>query len=80
MCSDFLAERTALVSAVAQGRQDFTALVVCGDGGPPPCGLCCQVLIEFVDDMPVMCYDTKTNQWAMQTTLRELVPIRFQLP
>lgn len=43
------AERSALVSAVSQGRRRFRAIAVVADTDGPcvPCGLCRQVLSEF---------------------------------
>ncbi len=43
------AERTAIFSAVADGRRDFVALAVVaiGEQMPYPCGACRQVLSEF---------------------------------
>jgi cytidine deaminase len=43
------AERTAVFTAIAAGRRDFTAMAIVADGGsmPYPCGACRQVLSEF---------------------------------
>ena len=45
------AERTAVFKAVSDGKKDFLALAVVGDREEPltPCGVCRQVLTEFVD-------------------------------
>ncbi|MGI9018258.1 MAG: cytidine deaminase [Euzebya sp.] len=50
------AERTALVSAVASGYREFTALAVIGSGPGPttPCGICRQMLFEFAPDLVVI--------------------------
>lgn len=51
------AERTAIVSALAQGKNRFVALAIaCPDASYPvsPCGACRQFLSEFVSaDFPV---------------------------
>ena len=45
------AERTAVFKAVSEGKKDFLAIAVEGDREEPltPCGVCRQVLTEFVD-------------------------------
>ena len=50
------AERTAIFSAVAQGKKDFKALAVWADTKKPiaPCGACRQVLAELAPKMPVL--------------------------
>lgn len=53
------AERSAIFSAVSDGRTDFTALAVYSpesESPLPPCGACRQVISEFVSaDFPVLC-------------------------
>ncbi len=50
------AERTAFFKAVYDGKRAFTAIAVCGGkdgvltGAFPPCGVCRQVMREFVED------------------------------
>ena len=50
------AERTAFFKAIYDGHRDFKAIAVCGGKGGnitgqfPPCGVCRQVMREFVDD------------------------------
>ena len=45
------AERTAVFNAVSQGVREFEAIAVVGDGEDclAPCGVCRQVLMEFVN-------------------------------
>lgn len=56
MCT--CAERTAVCAAVAAGMKEgeLVALVVVtgADMLTPPCGACRQVLVEFVDDLPIL--------------------------
>ena len=49
------AERVAILTAVAAGHRDLTALAVVADTPDPvaPCGLCRQVLAEFSPDCRV---------------------------
>lgn len=74
------AERTALFSAVANGRQpgSFKMLAVVGntDGPIAPCGVCRQVLVELCKpDMPVILGNL--NGDIRETTIRELLPDAF---
>lgn len=74
------AERTALFSAVANGRQpgSFRMLAVVGntDGPIAPCGVCRQVLVELCKpDMPVILGNL--NGEIRETTIRELLPDAF---
>ncbi|TDM04375.1 cytidine deaminase [Macrococcus carouselicus] len=74
------AERTALVSAIAQGYKpgDFAAIVVTTDADEPssPCGACRQVLKELCDDdMPV--YMTNPAGDIIERTVAELLPLGF---
>jgi cytidine deaminase len=70
------AERTAIFTAVAAGRRDFTALAVaCPDAEYPvsPCGACRQVLSEFTDpDFPI--YFAGGRGGTVSTTTGELFP------
>lgn len=72
------AERNAVFSAVASGRQKFTAIAVVTDSISPatPCGACRQVLNEFAPDMWVVCANLDTQQKMFR--LRELLPEAFQ--
>lgn len=69
------AERSAVVSAVAQGVKDFSALAIAAGGSLPyPCGACRQVLFEFAPDLLVMVCHGDT---AVETTLSALLPNAF---
>src|SRR5689334_20234481 len=46
------AERTALVKAVSEGHQQFTALAVATKNSGSPCGICRQMLNEFAPHLP----------------------------
>ncbi|UQS81530.1 cytidine deaminase [Bombilactobacillus folatiphilus] len=72
------AERTAIFQAVANGCQDFQALLITGQTGGPiaPCGACRQVISEFCDpQMPVIL----TNQAGaqQQVSVAQLLPGAF---
>jgi len=77
------AERTAFFKAVSEGERGFAAISVAGwlKGGTPaaafPCGVCRQVMMEFVDPESfeiVVCTDD--NSYTVHT-LKELLPHGF---
>ena len=76
------AERTAFFKAVYDGHRDFTAIaVVGGKGGQitgafPPCGVCRQVLRDFVSDDFMIYMGGAEGYTAM--TMDELLPAGFK--
>ena len=68
------AERVAILTAVAAGARDLTALAVIADTPDPvaPCGLCRQVLAEFTPDCRVVMANTAGR--IRLATLKELLP------
>ncbi len=74
------AERTALFSAVADGKREFAAIaIVGGDEKVPcfPCGVCRQVLCEFCgDDFAVL---TMRGEEIIEQSLSSLLPNAFRL-
>ena len=76
------AERVALGSALARGVRSFRALAVATPGFqlPVPCGICRQVLAEFLpagDDLPVLLLNGQGQ--AHYTSLARLFPLPFRL-
>ena len=79
------AERTAVFKAVSEGERRFKAIAVCGapEGQIPdklcaPCGICRQVLSEFVkDDFKVILYDEEKGVKAYP--FKKILPFRFDL-
>ncbi|MNW25258.1 Cytidine deaminase [compost metagenome] len=74
------AERTAMFSAMAQGKQarSFKAMAIIGDTEQPiaPCGVCRQVMAELcAPDMPVILGNLKGEM--RETTMQELLPYAF---
>jgi cytidine deaminase len=76
------AERTAVFKAVYDGHRDFTAIAVVGGkegeitGAFPPCGVCRQVLREFVADDFMIYMGGAEGYTAM--TMTELLPAGFK--
>jgi cytidine deaminase len=73
------AERVAMHTAVALGRQKFLALAVASAGGLPPCGACRQVLAEFCDDLLILLVDVDRAGAISEARLAELLPSAFRL-
>ena len=69
------AERVALTSAVAQGKQSFVALAVATKNGGSPCGICRQVMAELGPDMTV--YIVNEAGEFRTTSTAELLPDSF---
>lgn len=72
------AERTALYSALSQGKKDFKAIAVIGSSNEPcyPCGICRQVLSEFCDKDFIfyICSDDGT---CTEKTFNQIMPYTF---
>jgi cytidine deaminase len=71
------AERTALVSGVAQGYKRFVGVVVAADTPvlTPPCGACRQMLYDFAPDAVVLLINLHGVE--RRFTMRELLPEAF---
>lgn len=76
------AERTAFFKAVSEGKQEFSAIAICGgkggdiEGSFPPCGVCRQVMREFCeDDFEI---HLLTKEGIETYTLSQLLPVSFQ--
>ena len=70
------AERTALVKAVSEGRQNFDTLVVVTRNGGSPCGLCRQMLYEFAPKLRVIIGDLD-GKISLDCRLSDLLPHGF---
>ena len=78
------AERSAVFAAVSAGRRDFTAIAIVG--GPSdnrqsdyayPCGMCRQVLREFVNPSKFKVIVARSADDHREYTLDELLPNSF---
>ena len=75
------AERTAVFSAIADGKRAFLKIAVCGgndhaDVPCPPCGICRQVLREFTES--TFRVIMKNGDAVLSYTIGELLPLFFQ--
>lgn len=76
------AERTAIFTAVADGRKDFVAMAVVADGDsmPYPCGACRQVLAEFCrEEFSVYIATASALKDYEVVCLAALLPYQFKL-
>lgn len=74
------AERVAVTRGVARGLSHPVGLVVVTASSPPaaPCGLCRETLAEFVGDLAILLVGEDGER--RETSLSELLPLRFELP
>ena len=70
------AERVAIFKAVSEGETDFAAIAVITENGVSPCGVCRQVLAEFMLDGEVIMARVDGSQ-VETMTMRELLPRAF---
>lgn len=77
------AERTAFFKAVSEGEKDFVAIAIVGgkDGiltdYCPPCGVCRQVIREFVDPRKFLVILARSEEDYVVYFLEELLPMSF---
>lgn len=78
------AERTVIYKAISEGDRDFKAISICGGRGGeeptglcPPCGVCRQVMREFVNKYEFLIILCKTIDEFEVYTLDELLPMSF---
>ena len=78
------AERVAIYKALSEGHKEFKAIAIVGgkDGSfkdfCPPCGVCRQVLKEFVNNDFKVILGNKNLEYKTYT-LEELLPASFSL-
>ena len=77
------AERTAIFTAVFEGKREFEAIAVVGgkDGVArdffPPCGVCRQVMREFCAPDNFKIYLAKSPEDYREFTLEQILPMGF---
>lgn len=72
------AERTAVFKAISEGEKEFLKIAVAEKNGSTayPCGICLQVLNEFMPDGEVI---LEKEGKLIKFSLKELLPNGFQL-
>ena len=73
------AERTAAFKAVSEGERDFVKIAIVSEKGGLtfPCGICRQVLSEFMPNGRIVLYSDE--QGIKEFALNELLPYAFKL-
>lgn len=73
------AERTAVFTAVVQGEREFAGIAIVGDGEEylAPCGVCRQVLQEFVEPENFTVIMVGKDYDYREMTLAQLLPAAF---
>lgn len=73
------AERTAVFKAVSEGETQFVAIAIVGDGSNylAPCGVCRQVLAEFVEPKEFTVIMVGKGDDYQEIKLSELFPASF---
>ncbi|HWT76690.1 MAG TPA: cytidine deaminase [Mobilitalea sp.] len=77
------AERTALFKAVSEGEKEFAAIAIVGGKQGiitdffPPCGVCRQVLREFVDPKNFLVVLARSEEDYAIYSLESLLPLSF---
>ncbi|HPU63757.1 MAG TPA: cytidine deaminase [Mobilitalea sp.] len=77
------AERTAFFKAISEGERDFAAIAIVGGKNGvlselcPPCGVCRQVIREFVDPRKFLVILATSEEDYVVYFLEELLPLSF---
>ncbi len=71
------AERTAIFKAVSEGERHIKKIAIVSSAGKPalPCGICRQVLSEFMDSDGIVILEIENK--AKEFYLRDLLPYCF---
>ena len=77
------AERTAFFKAVSEGCREFEAIAIVGgkegviEDFCPPCGVCRQVMMEFVNPDTFEVITAVSEEKYQKNTLKEVLPFGF---
>ena len=72
------AERTAICKAVSEGHQEFEAIAVAATPFATPCGACRQFIVEFGQEIEVICIDADEPSYQKSWTSEQLIPENFK--
>ena len=72
------AERSAVVSAVARGKQKFVAIAIAAEPLAAPCGACRQFIFQFGADILVRSFEPKHPKQFREWTSGVLLPDGFE--
>lgn len=74
------AEQTAIVKAISEGNQKFTAIAVSAESDPitTPCGKCRQFIFEFGSVVDIYCVKPELKS-IMVTSISELLPYGYHI-
>ena len=73
------AERVAIAKAVSDGKRGFSRIAIHGESDSycMPCGACRQFMVEFAEDMELLC--AKAGGRYVSYKLSELLRVPFRL-
>ncbi|WP_058486953.1 cytidine deaminase [Defluviitalea phaphyphila] len=71
------AERTAIFKAISEGERNFKAIAIVSSSGDftYPCGICRQVIVEFMKDGEIILANEKGEYKVY--TVQEILPFAF---
>jgi len=74
------AERIAIFKAVSEGEKEFTKLAIVSDNDvmPYPCGICLQVISEFVNNDIEIIISNKNGK-TVESSLKKLLTMPFTI-
>ncbi len=72
------AERTAICKAVSEGHRAFEAIAIAATPFATPCGACRQFIVEFGQQIEVICVDADDPSNMKSWKIDELIPENFK--
>ena len=72
------AERAAICKAVSEGVTEFEAIAVAATPLATPCGACRQFIVEFGNEITVICVDAEKPENSKMWSSGDLIPEHFE--